>query len=299
MRADRPFVDAPAGPPAPLHAAARAAASAWHLGEPELVRVGMNGIFAAGDAMLRVSKPTAPGSVAIHLALALAEHGVRVPRPLSAAVLEHDGLSVSAWERIRPSGDAIDWCAVGRHVARVHTIAPAALPPGYPVPSPASFPWWDFERLLGDVDDLLDDASRAGLRRAVDEHVGWAGLLSRDAVVCHGDVHPGNVMQAADGPVLLDWDLLCLAAPAWDHAPMMTWASRWGGHPHEYEAFADGAGWCGRGDALAEALATLRLVAATLMRLRAGRSDLSARDEAERRLRWWRGDPDAPPWQAQ
>jgi hypothetical protein len=54
-----------------------------------------------------------------------------------------------------------------------------------------------------------------------------------------------------------------------------------------------------RGDGVAEAIATLRLVAATLMRVRAGRHDEAARDEAEGRLRWWRGDADAPPWHAQ
>ena len=59
-------------------------------------------------------------------------------------------------------------------------------------------------------------------------------------MVCHGDVHPGNVIQSADGPVLLDWDLLCRGPAAWDHAPLMTWTERWGGEPGIYEAFADG-----------------------------------------------------------
>jgi hypothetical protein len=43
----------------------------------------------------------------------------------------------------------------------------------------------------------------------------------------------------------------------------------------------------------------LRNVAATLMRVRAGRHDPAVRQEAERRLRYWRGDPDAPQWRAQ
>ena len=74
---------------------------------------------------------------------------------------------------------------------------------------------------------------------------------------------------------------------------------RWGGAPGLYEAFAAGYGRSMRGDDVAESVAALRLVAATLMRLRAGRHDEAARAEAERRLRWWRGDADAPPWQAQ
>jgi hypothetical protein len=42
----------------------------------------------------------------------------------------------------------------------------------------------------------------------------------------------------------------------------------------------------------------VRLVAATLMRLRAGRADPAAMPEAARRLAYWRGEPDAPPWTA-
>jgi hypothetical protein len=41
------------------------------------------------------------------------------------------------------------------------------------------------------------------------------------------------------------------------------------------------------------------LVAATLMRVAASIDDPRALPEAERRLRYWRGDPDAPPWTPQ
>ncbi|MFP5488829.1 MAG: hypothetical protein ACLGHQ_11050, partial [Acidimicrobiia bacterium] len=51
-------------------------------------------------------------------------------------------------------------------------------------------------------------------------------------------------------------------------------------------------------DDLTRALAELRNVAATLLRVRAGRTDPAAAAEAERRLAYWRGDSDAP-WHAQ
>ena len=116
--------------------------------------------------------------------------------------------------------------------------------------------------------------------------------------MCHGDVHPGNVAMTADGPVLLDWDLLCPAPPGWDHAMLLRAAA------------------VGVAGALVRrlrrrlrplvapairrpmAIAELRLVAATLMRLRAGRADPAAMPEARRRLAFWRGDPDAPTWRA-
>jgi hypothetical protein len=41
------------------------------------------------------------------------------------------------------------------------------------------------------------------------------------------------------------------------------------------------------------------MVIATLMRVRAGRTDVVAAAEAERRLRYWRGDAGAPLWNPQ
>ena len=76
-------------------------------------------------------------------------------------------------------------------------------------------------------------------------------------------------MQSEAGPVILDWDLLCRGPSSWDHAPLMTWTGRWGGEPGIYEAFAEGYGCSFHGDPLGEAIAELRLVAATLMRVRA------------------------------
>jgi Ser/Thr protein kinase RdoA (MazF antagonist) len=292
-------VDTPAGPPDDVVAAAESAAATWRLGRARLVRLGMNGIFVAGDTVLRVARPNVAGEVALELAAVLTAHDVRVPRPARDGVVHYDDFTVSAWEHVHSSGAPVDWRAVGRQVAALHDIAPEALPAELPLPTPASFPWWDFDALLADVGDLLDEPARAGLQRTLDAHDDWNELLGRSPVVCHGDVHPGNVVQADLGPVLLDWDLVCFAPAAWDHAPMMTMAERWGGPPGEYEAFAEGTGWSGRGDRVAETFAALRLVAATLMRLRAGRTDRGARAEAERRLRWWRGDPDAPAWRAQ
>ena len=117
-------------------------------------------------------------------------------------------------------------------------------------------------------------------------------------VVCHGDVHPGNVVMTADGPVLLDWDLLCAAPAGWDHA-MLLRLPRWGWPARWYDDFAAGYGRSLADDPAARAIAELRLVAATLLRLRAGVADPSAMPEARRRLAFWRGDPDAPTWRAQ
>jgi Ser/Thr protein kinase RdoA (MazF antagonist) len=168
------------------------------------------------------------------------------------------------------------------------------------MPFGGDFPWWRFDELLADVGPEIDDAARRGLESAVLRDVPLLEA-AHDAptVVCHGDVHPGNVIQSSEGAVLLDWDLLCRGPRAWDHAALLTWWSRWNGDPHVYGRFADGYGASLRDDPLAGALAELRLVAATLMRVRAGRSNPAAATEAASRLRYWRGEADAPQWQPQ
>lgn len=301
---ERPYVDRPVADLAAAGELAARAARCLRLGEPRLLRRGMNAIFAVDDLVIRVGRPTAPASASLELAERLTASGLRVTRPACDDVIEVAGLSATVWERVKPSGEPIDWHVVGEMVGRVHDLPRTLVPDDYPMPSPASFPWWDFDALLAETASALDDDSRAGLATAIDRWPDWRAF--DEEVVCHGDVHPGNVIMAADGPVLIDWDLLCLAPRGWDHAPMMTWAERWGGPPGRYEALADGYGWSARDDRAAEAFAELRLVAATLMRVKAamavGSGDVDGPDprpEAQRRLRYWRGEGDAPAWRAQ
>jgi Phosphotransferase enzyme family len=298
--ADLPFVAAPPGTVESVTHSAERAARHWGFAEPRLLRMGMNGIFNAGDGvLLRVSHPSAPPEHAIMLAAALTRHGLRVPAYVRDEAFVTDEHAVFAVGAIEERG-SVDWHAVGEMIDRLHHVARSDLPTGYPVPFCGDFPWWNFASLLGDVGDFVDPAARGAIDAAIARDVPLLEEQRRGSpVVCHGDVHPGNVIQAADGPVLLDWDLLCLGPAAWDHAPLMTWTQRWGGAEGIYEEFAAGVGWPLRGDPVAEAIAELRLVAATLMRIRAARANPAAGEEAELRLRYWRGERDAPQWHAQ
>ncbi len=293
----RPFVDRPVVDLDAATSLARAAAVEWGTAEPVLLRAGMNAIFRAGDLVLRVGLPSAPAHASIELAEALLERGLRVTRPAISDVISADAMSVTAWEYLTPTGRPIDWRSVGEMVRNVHQIEPDDLPEEYPLPVPANFPWWNFDALLDEVAPALDDRARVGITAAIARWSDWAN--PEGSVVCHGDVHPGNVVMVDTGPVLIDWDLLCWAPPGWDHAPMMTWHSHWGGHSDDYRAFAAGYGESLVGDEAADGFAELRLVAATLMRLKAGLSRPAAMGEAQRRLAYWRGESDAPAWQAQ
>lgn len=298
MSDDLPYVIQPPQDASLATAAAAEAAARWGLQAPEHLRTGMNVLFTAGDeVVLRVSRPTAPASQAVWLMSALARQGVRVPRILRPEPIEAHGLTVFAVEQLHPVGE-IDWREVGSMVRRVHDWPTFEVRGRYPLPKADGFPWWNVSAAFAEVDDLLDDEARDGLRTAISAHGDWRERVP-SRVVCHGDVHPGNVVQTADGAVLLDWDLLCHAPAAWDHSTVLTWPRRWGGEPTMYERFADGYGRSLEGDPLTESLATMRNVVATLMRVRAGRVNLTAAEEAERRLQFWRADPDAPVWRAQ
>ncbi len=293
----------PPGDATSVRAAAETAASRWSLASPELIRLGANGVFGSGDVILRVSRPTAPIRVAVDFADLLLGEGIRAALPAQPHAITFDnGLAVTAWQRIEHDPTLpLDWERVGAMVARVHAIDPARVGHagiGHPLPFCGSFPWWDFDTMMAEADGL--DPVTVGALEAARVRYGWwaHAALDRAMVLCHGDVHPGNVLVDREGPILIDWDLLCLGPAAWDHAPLMTWTRRWGGEPGIYEAFSAGYGERPDDD-LARALAEMRLLAATLMRLQRARLDPAQRPEAMRRLAYWRSEPDAPMWQAQ
>src|SRR3954447_16442944 len=190
----RPFVDQPVGDVQAAQLLAWYVAETLHLPEPTLLRAGMNALFRAGDVVVRVGRPSAPAVLSIDLAGRLRHHGVAVPAPAADDVFVDGDLSATCWRRLVDSGRPIDWREVGAIVRRVHGLTPADLPDGYPIPPPTAFPWWDFEALMADVADEIDDVARAGLQRAIERNADWR-LLDGANVVCHGDVHPGNVVM--------------------------------------------------------------------------------------------------------
>ncbi|HSJ92214.1 MAG TPA: aminoglycoside phosphotransferase family protein [Ilumatobacter sp.] len=303
MNTDRPFVDRPVADRAAAARVAERQAVRWGLGEPRLLRHGMNSLYVADGVVLRVGAATAPAAASHALVHWLLDAGVPTVPPVDGLTADVDGLAVTGWRLVRETRRPIDWRTIGEAVRRVHALELGAAPVAYPIPEPAVFPWWDFDTLLADVAaadvaDQLDARALAGLRSVIERHRGWEELVRQDAVLCHGDVHPGNVLMSGAGALLIDWDLMCVAHPAWDHAMLTTYADRWGGDPGAYPAFAEGYGASFADDPLARALGELRNVAATLMRVRAGRHDPTAKAEADHRLAYWRGDTVAP-WRAQ
>jgi hypothetical protein len=295
----RPFVDRPVvDRDGALRVAIRQAA-AWGLASPRLLRHGMNSLYACDDVVLRIGAATAPAEVAHALVRWLRAAGVPTVAPIDGLAADIDGLAITGWRLVDVIDAPADWEAIGRAVRIVHASPIEQVPVRYPLPDPSSFPWWDFDTMIADVAGEVDAAALDGIRAALQRSAGWRDRVADGAVLNHGDVHPGNVVVSASGSLLIDWDLMCVANPAWDHAMLATHAQRWGGDPGVRDRFTLGYGEPTVDPCLAEELGELRNVAATLMRVKAGRDDPAAAAEAERRLRYWRGEPHAPTWRAQ
>jgi Ser/Thr protein kinase RdoA (MazF antagonist) len=299
MDADAPFVAAPVGDESAARRLAVRLAAALDAPPPKLTRIGMNASYRAGDVVIRVGRPTADPSAAYELADALRAAGIRVPAPAGGAPVEHDGagLAATAWEFVAGAG-APDWTEVGRMAARLHDLEPERVAPRYPTPPATALPWWRFDELFDAALPLLDQQATDGLATAIERHGDWAerSAAPGEWVLCHGDIHHHNVVFASDGPVLLDWDLLCLAPRGWDHAPLRAMVAHWGLEPSVADDFARGYGAPPPDDGVTESLTELRAVAATLLRVLAEGADRAEDSEAEQRLRYWRGEPGPPTW---
>src|SRR5690349_5662417 len=129
----RPFVDRPVGNVEHAQSLAARAAATLGLPQPVLLRAGMNALFCAGDVIIRVGRPSAPAALSIDLADRLRDKSNAAPEPAARDVIADHGLSATFWQPLVDVGQPIDWSAVGAIVRRVHQLASAELPDGYPV----------------------------------------------------------------------------------------------------------------------------------------------------------------------
>jgi Ser/Thr protein kinase RdoA (MazF antagonist) len=263
----------------------------------EFVSAGANCVFRAGEVVVRVAPASADVRSQVALARWLIGEGFPVATPLADVGLLGDA-QVSLWEYVpvdarRP----IDYVQLGEIVARLHRVPPSRLRDVVALPFCGDAGWLAIERRLADAEAAraVDADGIAALRAASLALGDWRERAREEPlVVCHGDVHPQNVLMRGDEVVLVDWDAICLGPAAWDHAALMRWADRYGGPARAYPDFAHGYGTDFRASPLANDLAALRLLAATLNVL-IGADHVA---EAVGRVRYWLGDPDAPAWRA-
>lgn len=269
---------------------------------PELLRGGANEVYAVDDLVIRIVPRGADVAAQATAARVLARHGVAMPTLLDSG--EVDNQPYTIWERIAADpGADVDFRELGAEIGRLHRIDTATID------GLLTLPWCDEATWL-DLDTKLDAAEAADVVPPADIEIlraAWAQLRSWGArcrsagnpVLCHGDVHPQNVIMRHGKPIVIDWDTLCLGPRQRDHAALMTWADRWDGAATAYPSFAAGYGSNFSGDELASELARLRLLAPTVNLIVRAASDARYVAEAQRRMRYWRGEPAAPAWTPQ
>jgi Ser/Thr protein kinase RdoA (MazF antagonist) len=257
-------------------------------------------VFRVDDIVLRVSSADVDIAGQVALGNWLSDHGVPASCPI-AGPLAVDGLAVTVWEYIDSHGQ-INYRQLGAAIALLHQLEPASVAEHVELPWCGDTSWLD---LAGRLDaaartEVVSDDDIAVLRAAADDLADWQDLARQEnPVVCHGDVHPQNVLMRDDVLLILDWDSICLGPTAWDHAALLTWADRWGGDPDDYQAFAGGYGADLRDSPAAQRLARVRLLAPTINMVIKGASSARHANEARLRMRYWRGEPRPPAWTPQ
>jgi Ser/Thr protein kinase RdoA (MazF antagonist) len=263
------------------------------------LRTGANHVFRAGDVVVRVAPRSVDVSGQVGVARWMVSEGFPVAAPLGEPAVV-GAAKLSLWEYVdaddrRP----IDFEQLGQIVARLHRVAPTRLKDVVALPFCGDADWLAVEQNLelAEAANVVDADGLAALRGKCATLRGWQSRARRDVlVVCHGDIHPQNVLMREDGVVIIDWDGICLGPAAWDHAPLMTWAERWGGAAETYPDFARGYGADLRESSLAQELAALRLLAPTINMIIKGATNATYAAEAQTRMRYWLGDPYAPTW---
>lgn len=292
-------------PAAPDEASQRAAATVAHrLGRgdaaPQLLRSGANVVFRVDDIVLRVSPAEVDVAGQVALANWLSNQGVPELCPI-ASPLVVDELVVTVWEYIGSHGQ-IDYRQLGAAIAVLHQLESASVAEHVELPWCGDASWLDLDAHLDTAahTGVVSDDDIAVLRAAADDLVDWQDLARQEnPVVCHGDVHPQNVLMRHDALLILDWDSICLGPAAWDHAALLTWAERWGGDERDYQAFAEAHGADLRDSPAAQTLARVRLLAPTINMIIKGAGSARHANEAPLRMRYWRGEPKPPAWTPQ
>lgn len=140
---------------------------------------------------------------------AAAEAGV--PVPAIHEVLEVDGRAAIVMDRVH-GGDGLD--LLSSHPWKVRSVARAIAAAHAQI---ASTPAPD---QLPTVHDAVEQALRSDLVPSELATAATATLhgLPAGETLCHGDLHPGNVLMGPSGPVIIDWTGARRGPAAADHA---------------------------------------------------------------------------------
>ncbi|WP_431788899.1 aminoglycoside phosphotransferase family protein [Streptomyces sp. G9] len=216
-------------------------------GAAELLALGENAVFAAGDLVIKVGRdatghPELRARAEREVALAdwLAASGVPAVRAAEREPRLAEGHPVTLWHRLPDAVRPAEPRDLAPLLTRVHAL-----------PAPADFTLPRRE-LLGGVErwltlagDAIDPADADYLRERRDGFAAAAAALvpRLPPGPIHGDALPRNVHVGPDGPVLVDLETFSADLREHDLVVLALSRDRYGLDPAAYDAFTAAYGW--------------------------------------------------------
>ncbi|MCL6288328.1 phosphotransferase enzyme family protein [Streptomyces sp. 43Y-GA-1] len=216
-------------------------------GTAELLALGENAVFAAGDLVVKVGRdatghPELRERAEREVALAdwLAASGVPAVRAAERRPRLVEGHPVTLWHRLPDPVRPAEPRDLAPLLALVHAL---------PAPAEFTLPRRELlggvERWLSLAGDAIDPADADYLRERRDGFAAAAaGLVPHlPPGPIHGDALPRNVHVGPDGPVLVDLETFSADLREHDLVVLALSRDRYGLDPAAYDAFTSAYGW--------------------------------------------------------
>jgi aminoglycoside phosphotransferase (APT) family kinase protein len=257
-------------------------AAGFGQGGAELLALGENAVFAAGDLVVKVGRDAelldrARRELAVALWLASAGvPAVRAAEPEARLVAGHP---VTVWHRLPDPVRPAEPCDLAELLRRVHILPTPAF--GLPRRELLG----GVERWLRLAGDAIDPADAAYLRERRDGFATAAALTPQlPPGPIHGDALPRNVHVGPDGPVLVDLETFSADLREHDLVVMALSRDRYGLPAEAYDSFTDAYGWDVREWDGCDVLRGARETASCAWVAQHAPSNPKAREEFQRRV---------------
>ncbi|MEW2166212.1 aminoglycoside phosphotransferase family protein [Streptomyces sp. NPDC007084] len=210
--------------------------------DAELLALGENAVFAAGDLVVKVGRDAELLDRArreLDIAGWLAASDVPAVRAAEPEPLLVDGHPVTVWHRLP---DAVR-PAEPRDLAGLLKVVHALPSPAFALPPRELL--GGVERWLRLAGDAIDPADAAYLRERRDGFASAAAALTPQLPPgpIHGDALPRNVHVGPDGPVLVDLETFSADLREHDLVVMALSRDRYGLAAEAYDTFTETYGW--------------------------------------------------------
>jgi Ser/Thr protein kinase RdoA (MazF antagonist) len=297
--------------------AAERACELYSLEKPVLLRISHAAVYASGDHIVRVEqqgRPVWSGESLVALTRYVATQGVRTAAPVFELLpLIVDDLHVTFYRRVTEQTEMPEQeksFLLGQQLAVLHDVAAIDHVKTLNMDDiNLDFPSATIDRTLRSLEKVAEMGSKAlsgdDVAELLDgvESMGAVAMAELEAhrtrggvdgvTVIHGDSHLGNVLSVEDGIVLLDFEHTAVAEPFFDHLHVLL-ADRVFEHSNLYPQFVAGYGESFADSPMVEEWLKIVSVAYLTWTASVGEHSLPHREEAQRRMAWWRGGVGAP-----